>query len=417
MSAFDWPSKWSTTTLGDIARRKASNGIFRKSNEYLNSKEASEGLPVVWLAELFSGNAIDCSNARRLRPTAKEIESYGLQRGDLLFCRSSLNQEGIGYSNVYRGEDWAALFECHLIRISPNLNIADPYYLNHYLRSASARRFIESRAKTSTMTTIDQGGISAIPVPLPPLSEQRRIAAILDKADVLRAKRREALAQLDSLAQSTFVEMFGDPMSPKARWQPVPVSSFVAGFESGKSVAAEDEEDSSSQYRVLKVSAVTSLEFKPSESKAAPPDHAPQDSHFVRRGDLLFSRANTTELIGATAYVVDTPDNLLLPDKLWRFVWHDAPRATPHFVNFLFRQPKVRAEIGRRASGSSGSMKNISQEKVMSIEAALPPLSLQQEFSGRIEKIMRMKEIQVSATDAADTLFASLQHRAFRGEL
>lgn len=305
--------------------------------------------------------------------------------------------------------------EFHVVRCGAKL---DGRYLVHFLRRQEVRSDGERKMTGSGgQRRVPKHFLESLGIPLPPIPEQRRIAAILDKADALRAKRREALAQLDRLAQSIFVEMFGDLMSPTAPWSPVPVSGFVAGFESGKSVAAEDEENSSSQYRVLKVSAVTSLEYKPSESKAAPPRHVPQDSHFVRQGDLLFSRANTTELIGATAYVSQTPDHLLLPDKLWRFIWHESPRAAPHFVNFLFRQPKFRAEIGRRASGSSGSMKNISQEKVLSIEVALPPLALQEVFSKRIEKVMRMKAAQVPCADALDTLFATLQHRAFRGEL
>ena len=291
----------------------------------------------------------------------------------------------------------------------------DAKFLFRWLRAN--RPFLENLGVGATFKEVSKSIVANVQIPLPPLPEQRRIASILDKADALRVKRREALAQLDRLAQAIFVEMFGDPMSPEGRWRPVPVSDFVAGFESGKSVAAEDEDDPSSRFRVLKVSAVTSLDFKPYESKAAPVDHVPQDSHFVRRGDLLFSRANTMELIGATAYVSDTPDDLLLPDKLWRFVWHGEPLATPQFVNYLFRQPKFRAEIGRRASGSSGSMKNISQEKVMSIEVALPPLSMQQEFSHRIEKLILLKKAHSSAAEASDALFASLQHRAFRGAL
>lgn len=274
-----------------------------------------------------------------------------------------------------------------------------------------------SIAPATTIPIVSKSKFAELKIPVPPISQQRRIAAILDKADALRAKRREALFHLDRLAQSIFVEMFGDPMLPTSLWEPVPVSAFVAGFESGKSVAAEDEEDATSPYRVLKVSAVTSLEFKPDESKAAPPDHIPQDLHFVRPGDLLFSRANTTELIGATAYVSEVPENLLLPDKLWRFVWHPEPRATPQFVNYLFRQKKFRSEIGRRASGSSGSMKNISQEKVLSIEVSLPPISMQKLFSERIAKIMAMKAALVPATENVECLFSAIQNRAFRGEL
>jgi type I restriction enzyme S subunit len=259
--------------------------------------------------------------------------------------------------------------------------------------------------------------VAKITIPLPTLPEQRRIAAILDQADALRVQRREALAQLDSLTQSIFIEMFGDPMTENSQWSSQPISNFVEGFESGKSVAAEDENDSASSYRVLKVSAVTSLEYKPQESKAAPIDYRPQKSYFVRNGDLLFSRANTTELIGATAYVNCTPPNLLLSDKLWRFVWHELPRAEPLFVNYLFRQPRFRAEIGRRASGTSGSMKNISQNKVLSINVGFPPLELQRIFVSRIRVIDELKAVHQAALAELDSLFTSLQHLAFRGEL
>ena len=259
--------------------------------------------------------------------------------------------------------------------------------------------------------------VASIQIPLPPLKEQRRIAAILDQAETLRTQRRTALALLDSLTQSLFLDMFGDPVANDRGWPKVTVSDFVAGFESGKSLVADDEEDSASKYRVLKVSAVTSLEYKPEQSKAVPPDYAPPQSHIVRAGDLLFSRANTSELIGATAYVESTPDNLLLPDKLWRFVWHAPSQAAPLYVMHLFRQPKFRQEIGQRASGTSGSMKNISQEKVLSIQVGNPPLPLQQTFATRIAAIEALKATHRRALAALDALFASLQQRAFTGAL
>jgi len=312
-----------------------------------------------------------------------------------------------------------AAFDCAIGRsvaaVGPIPGKIDPLFLFHFLQTTVG--LLRNRAQGAAQGVITREMLQSLSLVLPSLPEQRLIAAILDQADALRVKRREALAQLDELQQAIFIEMFGDLMSSTSPWESVPISKFVAGFESGKSVAADDEEDTASRYRVLKVSAVTSLEFKSDESKAAPTNHIPRAAHFVREGDLLFSRANTTELIGATAYVSKTPDNLLLPDKLWRFIWHEQPLAVPHFVNHLFRQKKFRAEIGRRASGSSGSMKNISQEKLLSVEVALPPLALQQKFSGHIEKIMKMKEVHIAAASLSEQFFTSLQHRAFRGEL
>lgn len=290
-------------------------------------------------------------------------------------------------------------------------------YLFHWVKSAAFVDDMVNKATGASYPAVSDRIIFESLFPLPPLEEQRRIAAILDQAETLRTQRRTALALLDSLTQSLFLDMFGDPVANDRGWPKVAVNDFVAGFESGKSLVADDEEDSASKYRVLKVSAVTSLEYKPGQSKAVPTDYAPPQSHIVRAGDLLFSRANTSELIGATAYVEATPDNLLLPDKLWRFVWHAPATAAPLYVMHLFRQPKFRQEIGQRASGTSGSMKNISQEKVLSIQVGNPPLPLQQTFATRIASIEALKATHRRALAALDALFSSLQQRAFTGEL
>jgi type I restriction enzyme S subunit len=137
----------------------------------------------------------------------------------------------------------------------------------------------------------------------------------------------------------------------------------------------------------------------------------------VRDGDLLFSRANTSALVGATALVESPPPNLLLPDKLWRFNWYTPTRADPRYVNHLFRRKEFRQLVSRNATGTSGSMKNISQAKVLDIQCGLPPLTLQQEFGQRIEHIETVRRAMTRHLAQLDSLFSSLQHRAFKGIL
>lgn len=249
----------------------------------------------------------------------------------------------------------------------------------------------------------------ALPIPdPPPLPEQRRIAAILDHADTLRAKRRQVIAHLDDLAQSIFLDMFGDPDVYVTSGNCV-VLGKIANLRGGRNLVADDAQ-ADSRFRVLKISAVTTGTFKASESKPLPADYAPPTEHLVRRGDLLISRANTTELVGAVAYVDDVPANVALPDKVWRFVWTD-PDSVPLFYWSLFRTPSVRRRISQLSSGTGGSMKNISKAKLDQLE--LPAVSVQQqrEFSDRVTAIPHVD------SDPLDTLFVSLQSRAFRGEL
>lgn len=253
--------------------------------------------------------------------------------------------------------------------------------------------------------------LEGIQIPLPPLSEQRRIAGILYQADTIRAKRRQILAHLDTLTLSIFHDMFGNPDEAA---EIVPFGE-VAGLSGGRNLVADDV-DTDSPYRVLKISAVTSGKFKPKESKPLPKEYEPPSDHLVRRGDLLISRANTAELVGAVAYVDETPPNLALPDKIWRFEWRTTDRV-PTFYHALFQTSSIRRRISRLSSGTSGSMKNISKAKLESMPLPNMPVVEQCIFADRIGHVNAHRTLVQRALDADNELFASLQSRAFRGEL
>src|SRR5207244_12573509 len=101
-----------------------------------------------------------------------------------------------------------------------------------------------------------------------------------------------------AIAHALFDELFGDPLRNERRWPIVAVSDFVERFEAGRSVAPAGDDNTPSKYRILKVSAVTWGRFAAEESKPVPDSCLPRPEHFVRPGDMLFSRANTTELVG-----------------------------------------------------------------------------------------------------------------------
>ena len=169
--------------------------------------------------------------------------------------------------------------------------------------------------------------------------------------------------------------------------------------------------------RVLKVSAVTSGEYKPHESKSFDENEEYPDHYIVREGDLLISRANTSELVGAVAYVWETKGREMLPDKLWRFVWPQERTIEPLFMLHLARSRYFREQLIQRATGSSGSMKNIGKAKMLEIPIPVPPIDLQRTFS-QIATCSRLasEASTVSMKQACD-LFSCLQQRAFSGQL
>lgn len=324
-----------------------------------------------------------------------------------------LAEDGGHFDNPERGVAYRVEGKCwvnnhaHVLRANKRTTSE---YLAAVLRNLPLKSYITG----TTRAKLTKAAAKRIEIPLPPLDEQRRIAGILDAADALRRRRREALALLDTLPGAIFAEMFGD-LTTSELFSRGPLSDLVKGFDTGKNLAPAPDEVGT-RHRVLKVSAVTKGEFIEAESKPLPADYAPPASHFVKPGDLLFSRANTSDLIGATALVGTVSDNIVLPDKIWRFLFDDR-KADPIFVHYLFGSRKFRDELSRRATGSSGSMKNISKGKVLSIEVGKPTIEAQKKFSKRVTGARQLRmQISEHLTEL-ETLFASLQSRAFAGAL
>jgi type I restriction enzyme, S subunit len=370
-------------------------GSALKTSDFVN-----DGVPLIFVRDI---RASDFSSPRAYvtHSKAAELKAHIALPGDVLITKMGAPP---GDACIYSGQVPAVITaDCIRLRSSPEF---DAVFVVRALRSPDVRRQVQSITSGAAQQKVSlerfRGGIKFA---APPLEEQRRIAAILDHADALRVKRRQALAYLNSLAQSIFYDMFGDPDMAVG----TVLFGDVASLKGGRNLVADDA-SSDSSFRVLKISAVTSGEFRPSESKPLPPGYEPPASHLVQPGDLLMSRANTAELVGAVAYVRDVPPNVALPDKVWRFHWTDT-RSVPVFYHALFQTPSVRRRISRMSSGTGGSMKNISKARLENLR--LPDIAPERQrlFEQRVAAIPRPDG------SLLDELFSSLQLRAFRGTL
>jgi type I restriction enzyme S subunit len=329
------------------------------------------------------------------------------QSGDVLYSkiRPALNKVAL--------VDFEGVCSADMYALRAHDGVLDARYLLHRLRSPEFVSYATSRSGRLSIPKINRASLTAYPLSdLPPLEEQRRIAGILDQADSLRAKRREILAEVDTLVRSIFLDMFGDFSSVEHRT----MSQVVTELQGGRSLVSADPA-AVTRRRVLKISAVTSGRFRPGESKPVPDSHLPDRSHFVRAGDLLISRANTTDLVGAVAYVWSTAADLLLPDKLWRFVWTDPDAMDPLFMWALLRTPALRRELSSRSSGTGGSMKNISKAKLMQMPLPWPDPRQQRRFGSAVRAVHAIEQQLLDGVFGADELLASLQDRAFSGRL
>ena len=246
-------------------------------------------------------------------------------------------------------------------------------------------------------------------IAFPGIHEQRRISDLLTRAEGIVRLRREAADKAAELIPAIFIDMFGDPLTNPKQLSIRKVEDVVAKFEGGKNIQAGDGE--ASNLRILKVSAVTSGTYVESECKPAPNDYVPPTQHFVRVGDMLFSRANTSELVGATALVEHTNGSTLLPDKLWRFVWK--AEVDPFYMWALFQSKAVRQQLSKLASGTSDSMRNISQAKLFALDLPIAKLEDQRRFGELINSARSVQAQQQTAMMQAQATFNALVAQAF----
>ena len=222
----------------------------------------------------------------------------------------------------------------------------------------------------------------------------------------MEIRRRAEAARLHARAiiPTLFLNTFGDPATNPKGWPVAALGEVIGAITGGKNLQARN---GSSAYRILKVSAVTSGVLKPLKSKPAPDNHIPAPVHHVRNGDFLFSRANTSELVGAVAIAHNPPESLLLPDKIWRIEW-DAAKIDPLFAYSLFRTSDVRRVFAQIASGTSSSMKNISQAKLRRVTIFIPPLDLQTSFAKQAQRIEGLARSLDAAAARAKSMAAAL---------
>lgn len=296
-----------------------------------------------------------------------------------------------------------------LVPLLPDSTRLDRAYLFHWVRRNQVIDILMAKNTGARMPRADMSVLLGMDIPLPPLDEQRRIVGLLDRAAEIRRRAAAARAKARAIIPALFLDTFGDPATNPKAWPMTTLGDVIIRITGGKNIEAGN---GTSRYRIMKVSAVTSGMFKPDEAKPAPDDHIPASEHHVRDGDFLFSRANTSELVGAVAMAHEPPNGLLLPDKIWRIEW-DQNRIDSRYAYSLLRSSEIRRVFSLIGSGTSGSMKNISQAKLVRVSVPLPPLTRQIAFAEQVQRIETLARHLAAAAAKADAMAAGLSAEVF----
>ena len=274
----------------------------------------------------------------------------------------------------------------NVFSVSPNL---ERQYLYYYLKSDFVLQRIKAVATGSVRDNLKLSMLYEFPIELPKLENQRKIVKILDKVSDVIEKKEQELEQLETLVKSRFVELFGDPIKNPKGWEVVKLSECLERIDNGKSFTCDSNSRDGVFPAILKLSAATYGDYRPYENKALLDEKQFVESVEVHRGDLLFTRKNTPDLVGMAAYVFETPEKLMMPDLIFRLVTNE--RMTPTFLWQLINNREFRPAIQGISGGSAKSMSNISKERLKNIEVICPPISEQKKLEGVLEQVDKSK--------------------------
>ena len=232
MKQFDVPLSWSWKSLEDVANPEKNaivDGPFGsnlKVDDYVET-----GIPVLQ-GKNITNDTFKWKEVRYITSDkAEELKRSSVKVGDILIVKIG----SIGYSAILDSlnDHPYAKIPANLAKVSPNLCIIDTGYLHRWLTSEYVKSYLMNRASKTSQPALSLGKIKEIPIPLPPLPEQKRIDAILDKADAIRRKRAESLRLADDFLKSAFLDMFGDPVTNPKGWEVVKLQDICKRITDG----------------------------------------------------------------------------------------------------------------------------------------------------------------------------------------
>jgi type I restriction enzyme S subunit len=338
------------------------------------------------------------------------------KKGDVLYIKDGATT-GIAALNNY---DFPFSMLSSVALLRPKPEVCDPRFLCWWLNSPLSKEKFIGQMGGAAIKRLTLSKIKRFEIPLPPLAEQRRIAEVLDRAEALRAKRRAALAELDSLTQSLFLDLFGDPRANERHWELHRIESFISDMRGGAALEPDDFVDSGFPILhkgAIKANGIIGIDAKkktfatPAYAAACPKNIVSREFVAVTLRDLVPAGPS----IGFTADLRNGPfDEYLLAQGAYGFRVN-RESVLPEYLVHLSNNENFRHVLRQNAVGSTQI--HIRTPIYLAIRVPLPPIALQQEFARRVGAVEKLKQAQRAALAEQDALFATLQHRAFRGEL
>jgi len=387
-------SSWRKVTLENVA-------VIERST--IQPEAISQGTAYVGLEHIESGGAI---------LGAKKVEEGELASSKFKFTECHLLYGKLRpYLAKIACPDFSGICSTDILPILPGPEL-ERRFLCYFLRQPSMVEHANSRAVGANLPRLSPSALAEFEIPLPPVVEQRRIAEVLDRAEALRAKRRAALAQLDSLTQSLFLDLFGDPATNPKGW-PKATLADVTEMATGYPFRSEEYVTSRDSVRLCRGANILPGRIDWRDLARWPASKKAELADFnLKAGDVVIAMDRPWISEGFKIAQVQPEDcPALLVQRVARLRGRN--EMPNEYLFHLLNQPA----FTRHCRPTETTIPHISPKDIRSFAFPVPPIELRREFARRVTAVEKLKTAQRASLAELDALFATLQHRAFRGEL
>ncbi|HDZ9154672.1 TPA: restriction endonuclease subunit S [Vibrio cholerae] len=398
---------WPVVKLGDVLKNVQPG--------FASGKDLEDGTLQVRMNNVKPDGSWDWSKKRIVPATDKQIEKYSLEVGDVLFNATN-SAEQVGKSALYSTiVENTVCFSNHFLRLRTDNKRLLPQYLVRYLSYLWRIRVFENMVDAwVNQATVRREDFLNLEIPLPPLDEQKRIAAILDKADAIRQKRKQAITLADEFLRSVFLDMFGDPVTNPKGWDTGSMADF-GEFKNGLNYSRDESGVELSYIGVGDFKSHSKLESIEKLSTIQLNEN-PDDSYLLKDNDLLFVRSNGNRaLVGRCLTVHPREKKVTFSGFCIRYRVQRTEKLNPTFVNYCMRMPSMKNAMLK--GGQGANIQNINQKTLISLLLPIPPQELQKGFEDLVNQYQRFSERSLVGSNADDALFLSLSQKAFSGQL
>jgi len=376
--------------------------------DWVESKDQDpEGsVRLIQLADIGDGVFIDKSKRFMNIETAKRLNCTFLNKNDILIARMP---DPLGRCCLFpfdEREKYVTVVDIAILRV---LDSYSKSYLQYMINTPQVRHDIEGQTTGTTRKRITRKKLEKLKIPLPPLAEQQKIAAILDAADQLRQKNQQLIDHYSQLSQSLFLEMFGDPVTNPKGWDSLCLEGMLEFLTSGSRGWAKYYSENGDLFLRIQNVGKNKL-ILDDVAYVQPPDSAEAKRTIVNAGDILLS---ITADLGRTAVIPENIGKAYINQHLAIIRLKD--KYDPYYVSEYISSVGGERQFSKLDKG--GVKAGLNFTDIKSLNILNPPIERQKQYLERVQKIQAQKQQAQASLEKSEALFNSLLQRAFKGEL